>query len=146
MKTWILAAVLCVSTSVFAQPGRGEHHEKREKLTVEQRTELQVKKMTLELDLTDKQKADIQKLVLDRNKKAETEMAKHKADREAGKAPTKDERFAMQSKKLDEQIAMKAEMKKVLNDEQFEKWQKMHEKRKDNFKHYRKNLKKEKRR
>ncbi|WP_330443507.1 hypothetical protein [Flavobacterium sp. C4GT6] len=146
MKTWILVAVLCVSTGVFAQPGRGKHHGEREKLTAEQRTELQVKKMTLELDLTDKQKADIQKLVLNRNKNAETEMAKRKADREAGKVPTKDERFAMQSKKLDEQIAMKAEMKKVLNDEQFEKWQKMHEKRKDNFKGQRKNFKKEKRR
>jgi periplasmic protein CpxP/Spy len=65
----------------------------------------------------------VRTLLTDRFKKAETARAQHKAAKEAGKKPTQDERFAMRSKMLDEQIAMKAEMKKILSAEQYEKWQ-----------------------
>lgn len=129
MKTWILAAVLFVGVNVFAQQGRGD----RQKLTAEQRTELQVKKMTLELDLNDSQKADIKKLLLDRNKKTETARIQHKQNREAGQRLTDDQKFEMKNQMLDNQIAMKAEMKKILTKEQFEKWENMKKERKGKF-------------
>lgn len=103
-------------------PMRGD----REKLTPQQRAELKAKHLTLALDLTDKQQKDIQKLVLDRELKKKEAHDKLKADREAGKVPTADERFAMKSQMLDEQIAMKREIKKILSPEQFTKFEKMH--------------------
>ena len=59
MRTWILAAIMLVGLSAAAQPGDRQ----RERLTPEQRVELQVKRMTLELDLNDKQNL-LQKSVL----------------------------------------------------------------------------------
>ena len=130
MKTWILTAVLLVGFNVFAQHGgRGD----RQRLTAEQRTELQVKKLTLELDLNDSQKANVQKLFLDKNKKVETAMAERKQNREAGQKLTNDQKFEIKSKMLDEQITTKAEMKKILTKDQYEKWGKMRAKKKGKF-------------
>jgi len=60
---------------------------------------------------------------------------------DSGKKPTADERFAMQSKRLDEQMATKERVKKILTPEQFEKWekakQKMHHQRKGEGKQHR---------
>lgn len=116
MKMWILAAVIMFGLTVSAQ-------EKKERLSTEQRTELQTKKMALALDLTDKQQTEVKKLLLDRSKKMEAGKKDFKANREAGKKLTADERFAMKSKMLDERIAMKKEFKKILTPEQFEKIQ-----------------------
>ena len=46
-----------------------------------------------------------------------------KAKKEKGEKPTADERFAMKNEMLDNQIAMKARMKKILKPEQFTKWE-----------------------
>jgi protein CpxP len=119
MKTWILAAVMIISLNATAQQ-RGE---KRVQLKPEQRVELQAKKMTLALNLNEKQQKEVQKLLLERSKKAEQFRAQHQADKAAGKNPTADELFAAKSRQLDERIATQAEMKKILTAEQFEKWQ-----------------------
>ena len=137
MKTWILAAAMVFGLAVNAQH-RGE---KQDMLKPEQRAELRAKEMTLELNLNDKQQKDVKALLIDRSKKADAAMAQHKAAKESGKKPTADERFAMRSKMLDEKIAMKAEMKKILTAEQFAKWEmkaenreKMKERRHGEFK------------
>ena len=67
MKKVFLAALLFVGITTFAQKKR----EQREKLTPEQRVELQAKKMKLDLDLNDKQVADVKKLLLEQAKKRE---------------------------------------------------------------------------
>ncbi|MFL9844839.1 hypothetical protein [Flavobacterium rhizosphaerae] len=133
MKKWILVMAMLVCIGATAQQGKrrynGEHpqRDKSERLTAEQRTELQVKKLTLTLDLTDAQQKEIKKLMLDRSKKREAAIAAFKAGREAGKKPSKDERFERKSHRLDEQIAMKREMKKILDAAQYEKFTKMRE-------------------
>lgn len=119
MKTWILAIMMVAGMTMSAQQ-RGE---KREQLKPEQRAELRAKEMALALDLNDKQQKDLKALYLDRAKKTDAARAQYKAAREAGKNPTADEKFAMRSKMLDEQIAMKAEMKKILTAEQYAKWE-----------------------
>lgn len=101
----------------------------REKLTPQQRAELKAKRLTLALDLTDKQQKDIQKLVLDHELIKQEAHDKMKAGREAGKIPTADERYTMKSKMLDEKIAMKREMKKILTPEQFTKFEMLHKDR-----------------
>lgn len=142
MKTWILAAVIMIGVAVTAQEKKDRH----EPLKPEQRVELRVKQMDLALDLNDKQQKDIQKLMLERTKKAEQLRAQRKSNKEAGKKLTADERFAMQSKALDEKIAMKDEMKKILTAEQFSKWESMKKERHGKITKKHKNFKKQDRR
>lgn len=127
MKKLILAAVLVVSTLTFAQ----ERGRKGEKLTPEQQTELQVKKMTLELDLDAKQQKEVKAILLENAKKREAKMTEMKAKRENGEKPSADEKFAMKNKMLDNQIEHKAQMKKILKPEQFQKWEQNLENRKE---------------
>ena len=156
MKTWILAMAMMMGVAMNAQPGEGrpqrgpegKHHgkEQRDHFTPEQRTELKVKHLTLALDLTDKQQKDLQALFLNDAKQRQQFMAQHKANKDAGKKPTEDERFAMMSKKLDSQIAMKREIKKILTAEQYQKFEAQKEKRHEKVAKHEKNFKKHNRR
>lgn len=119
MKKVFIAVVIMVSLTTFAQ----DRKMKMEDFTPEQRVELQVKKMTLDLDLNDKQQKDLKKLLTEQSKKREEAKAKHEAAKKADTKPTTEERFAMKTKMMDEQIAFKAEMKKILNEKQMEKWE-----------------------
>lgn len=131
MKTWILAIMVIVGVAMNAQSGERRHEGKRhgkermEQFTPEQKTELQVKRMTLALDLTDKQQKEIKSLFLERGKEREKMMAEMKADREAGKKPTADERFARKNRILDNKITMKASLKKILDEKQLAKLEDM---------------------
>ena len=128
MRKLILAMVLVMSTLTFAQ----DRKQGREKLTPEQQTELQVKKMTLELDLDAKQQKEIKAILLEQAKKREAKMAEMKAKREKGEKPSADEKFEMKNKMLDNQIENKAQMKKILKPEQFAKWEEKQSERKKN--------------
>lgn len=129
MKTWILALMMVIGIGASAQHGRERHTQ----FTPEQRAELQAKRMTLALDLNEKQQNDLQKIFTDRNKKAEQFKSQIKANKEAAKKLTNDEKFAMRNRILDEKIAMKAEMKKILNADQYTKWESMKEHQKHKF-------------
>ena len=137
MKKLVVTAILLVGFLTFAQEKsveKGERKarmEKRESLTPDQQAELQVKRMTLDLDLNTKQQADVKKIVLEQTKKREAKKAEWKANKDAGKSLSKDEKFAMKNQMLDEQIAMKAEMKKILTADQFAKWEEKQAERKD---------------
>ena len=139
MKTWILAMVMMVGMAMSAQPGdrkfddvRGHGKERRENFTPEQRTELKVKKLTLDLDLSDKQQKDLQKLFLAAETQKAQLMAQHKADREAGKKLADDEKFALKAKRLDNQIALKREVKKILSAEQYASFEKAKDEKRGN--------------
>ena len=127
MKKLILAIALVATTLTFAQDRKA----RGEKLTPEQQTELQVKRMTLELDLDEKQQKEIKTILVEQSKKRETKVAAMKAKKEKGEKPTADERFAMKNEMLDNQIAMKARMKKILKPEQFTKWEEKQADRKE---------------
>ena len=120
MKKLVIVAVMLVGFLTFAQEkveqkgDRKARMENRESLSPEQQAELQVKRMTLDLDLNSKQQGEIKKIVLEQAKKREAKKTQWKANKEAGKTASKDEKFAMKNEALDEQIAMKAEMKKIL--------------------------------
>ena len=53
-------------------------------------------------------------------------------DKTENKKPTSEERYAMKSKMLDEQIAFKADMKKILTEKQMEKWEEQKAERREN--------------
>lgn len=125
MKKLILVTALALSTLTFAQEKRSE----KDRLTPEQRTELQVKKMTLDLDLNTKQQKEVKSILLDKAKNREVQFAAFKNNKEKGQILSADEKFEMKTKMLDEQILMKAQMRKTLSAEQFNKWELNKEKR-----------------
>lgn len=133
MKKLILVTALALSTLTFAQEKRVD----QERLTPEQRTELQLKKMTLDLDLNNKQQKEVKSILLDKAKNREAKFAAFKNNKEKGQKLSADEKFEMKTKMLDEQILMKAQMKKTLSAEQFNKWEINKEKRAKKMTHRR---------
>ncbi|MCM4150947.1 hypothetical protein DHD05_05020 [Arenibacter sp. N53] len=129
MRKLIVLAVLMAGITAMAQKPereRGQRGDMRD-MTPEQMATLQTKQMTLALDLTEAQQKQIQSLNLDNAKKRAEKMNEMKAKRESGEAKklSSEERYAMKTAMLDRQIAQKEKMKKILNNEQYEKWEKM---------------------
>ena len=118
----ILVLVFAFSLTTTAQKKRKD---KRPKLSVEQHTDLAIKKMTLALDLTEKQQKQIKPLLQAQAEKRKVAMEKRKEMRKNKTKLTADEMYKMQSERLDDQIAMKGKIKDILNKEQFEKFEKM---------------------
>jgi protein CpxP len=133
MKKLIVLALLIVGTTIVAQE-RNKRPQRfgMEQFTPEQQSQLMLKRMTLELDLTEGQQKEITSFISDKMAKKEAHKANMKAMKEKGVKPTKDERFAMHIKMLDEQIATKKSMQKILNAKQFEKWASLKEDHKGN--------------
>jgi hypothetical protein len=132
MKKILIIAVALFALQVTAQQpnkergNKGERADKMMNLSAEEIATLQTKKMTLHLDLSESQQKEIMKINLKNATKRKEMMAARKAKKESGEAkkPTPEERYKMENAKLDHQIAMKAKMKKILNDEQYAKWEK----------------------
>ncbi|GAA4813669.1 hypothetical protein [Litoribaculum gwangyangense] len=129
MKKLVLIAIALIGLQAVAQEQKKERPERANKmmnLSVEEIATLQTKRMTLHLDLNASQQAEIQKLNLENATQRKAMMEARKAKMESGemKKPTNEERLQMENAKLDHQIAMKAKMKEILNDEQYAKWEK----------------------
>ena len=133
MKKLIVTIVLVISSLSFAQ--------EKSKLSPEQQTELQVKKMTLYLDLDANQQKELRTILLENAKKREAKKMALKEKMAKGQKPTSDERYEMKSKMLDDKIEHKAQLKKILKPEQFQKWEQNQENRTKNLNQKRKNSK-----
>lgn len=119
----MVMVLLMVGITIFAQErNRKQQGNDMEQFTPEQRSQLQLKQMTLHLDLNDAQQKEMKVVIADMNTKREAHRTEMKAMREKDVKPTADERFAMKMNMLDEQIAIKKRMEKILNPKQFEKW------------------------
>lgn len=126
MKKLIVVALLALSFVGMAQEKKNRMHGDRPEFTPEQQSELQVKKLTLELDLTAKQQKEIAEIVSKQQVKRQAMRAKMQENRAENKKLTSDEKFVIKRDAMNEQIAHKNEIQKVLTPEQFEKWEKMH--------------------
>jgi hypothetical protein len=125
-----LAAILVfVFVFTFTSQAQKKRDPQRWQFTVEQQTALTVKKMTLALDLTEKQQLQLKPLILAKISKNKAFMAKLKKAKKENKRPTSDAIYALKIKSLDQQIAMRKSMKDLLNFAQFEKFEKMHDKK-----------------
>jgi len=111
MKKLIVAALLVVGLTTYAQEKEGKRAGK-EKLTSEQKVNLQVKKMTKDLNLNEKQTKDVRALVTKQVEKIEAIKIQMQAEKEA----------------------VSVEMKKILTAEQYAKWEKNREEKIENFK------------
>jgi periplasmic protein CpxP/Spy len=122
----ILMMVIAVTFTANAQQKTAQkNRQNRPQFTAEQQTELVVKRMTLALDLNEKQQNQIKPLLLTQTAQRKTAMEKMKKARENKQKPSKEELFTMRSQQLDHQIAMKKAMKEILTKEQFEEFEKM---------------------
>ena len=134
MKKLILTLTLLTGVLLTAQERRPQmHHHKHNDLTAEQRATLQTKHLTLVLDLTDSQQKQVQKLKLEQEELRQSKRAEMKERREANdeKRISTEERYEHEVERLDQMIAFKAEMKSILNQSQYEKWERMqHHKKK----------------
>ncbi len=127
MKKIVALLVLAVGFTLTTQAQKGKRSH-LEKLTVKQQTELAVKKMALKLDLTDSQQRQIRPLLAEKIAQRKSMHEKRKAMKESGEKRKKlsaNSHFEKKSKILDNQIAFKAEMKRVLNKQQYDKFEKM---------------------
>jgi protein CpxP len=122
----ILVLVFAFTLTTIAQKKR-DHQ--RWQFTIEQQTELTVKKMTLALDLSAQQQLKIKPLILAKMLEKEAFVVKKKEDKKKYEKPISNTIYALKIKSLDQQIAMRKSMKNILNTAQFEKFEKMHEKR-----------------
>lgn len=126
MKKLFIVALLVVGMTSFAQERKARpERAKMEQMTPEQKNQLHLKKMTLELDLNASQQKEMSKIIAEQSAKREARMAERKATKDSAKKLTSDELFAKKSQMLDEQIVMKERMKKILTPEQYKKWDDM---------------------
>ena len=94
--------------------------------TTEQKAWIQTKKLTLALDLTDSQEKKI--FPLEMQIISNKEMRKKVRENPETKNLTPDDKYNKIIKNLNDRIAIKRQLKQILDSEQFEKWEKMHEK------------------
>ncbi|OAZ02787.1 hypothetical protein [Flavobacterium succinicans] len=132
MKKLIMAAFLVVSLSSVAQERRERpNRDEMEKMTPEQRQEKHLKKMTTDLNLNAKQQEEVKKLMAEQGKKAADFKAKRDAKKEEQLLASAKERKEMAEKMKAEKEAMDAKMKAILTPEQYTKWEKEREIRKE---------------
>lgn len=142
MKKVFIIAVLAISLSSLAQDQK-ERHSKgaMEQMTPEQRNQLHLKKMILDLDLNAKQQEQVAAIMADQAAKREAMKAERKAKMEEAKV----NHFEMKNKMLDEQIEMKNKMKGILSADQLAKWETLKEKNRERMGDKRKKRKEHKR-
>lgn len=126
MKKLFLVALLVVGITAFAQEKQGRRAGK-ENLTSEEKVDIQVKRMTKDLSLNEKQAAEVRVLVTKQTQKREDLKAELKADKER-------QRTEMKANLEKEQAAISAEYKKILTPDQYVKWEKNLEEKKEKMK------------
>ena len=118
-----LMIILLLGSSLLSF-GQKEAKQKKvyEDFSTEQQAILQTKKMALELDLNDNQ----QKQLLDLNKKWAEVKAKKRAEMKSlnKEEMSSTDRFNHMNTMLDEKLAHQNELKKILNEDQYNTWKK----------------------
>lgn len=129
MKRLAVVVALLIAVGVMAQEYEDHTTRKGEKMdmTAEQMATLQTKKLTLALDLSEKQQKQVMQVALKASEHRKAKQAEIKAQRESGtwQKPTAEERFEMKNALLDRQIAHNQKMKEILTETQYETWKKM---------------------
>ena len=128
MKKLLVIALALITIQVSAQEKR-EGKGRKADLTPQEMAQLQTKKMTLDLNLTEAQQREVSVINLENAKARKIKMEARKSRKDAEK-PSKEEMLKMKNDRLDIQIANKQKMKSILNAEQYAKWEKKQGKRK----------------
>lgn len=124
MKKIVLFALLFVGMTTLAQEKTTASNEQ---FTTEQKNQLRLKRMILELNLNTVQQKEMAIIIAEQTTKHELIKKEHQANKASGKKMTAEERFVKVNKMLDEKIALKTRVRAILTPEQFEKWDKIQE-------------------
>lgn len=126
MKNLMIALMVLFTLTTYSQQNKNERrvhkNEMRQKgndLSPEQMAELSTKKMTLHLDLNETQQKKLYAIELEQAKLKK----EHFESIKESQGLSETERFEIKTKRLDNQIAFKKEMKSILTEEQFSKWE-----------------------
>jgi protein CpxP len=129
MKKVFLAMVLLIGMTTFAQE-KEKKSEGKEKLTPEQKVNIQVKRLAKDLDLNSNQIDELHALLEKESAQRESRKAEMKEKREKNAINREEAKAAIEKQRAENE----AEMKKILTPEQYEKWVKIREERKANLK------------
>lgn len=115
MKKLVLIAIALISLQAVAQ---NQDKKQMDTFSPEEMATIQTKKMTLLLDLNESQQMAIQKINLENAIARKARMEARNSEK-----PSPENRAESVNTRLDQRIAMNAKMKKILNDEQYAKWE-----------------------
>lgn len=128
----LLALFICFSLTTNAQKKQLFKNKKR--LTTEQLTTLKVKKMTLELELSEIQQNKLTPVIKELISERSAQLDKKRELKNDVKKINPNERYQMANKILDRKIMFQKEMRTILNEEQFKKFKTLEKKRNEKMK------------
>jgi len=123
----LLALFICFSLTINAQ--KKQFFKNKKRLTTEQLTTLKVKKMTLELELSEIQQNKLTPVIKELISERSAQLDKKRELKNDVKKINPNERYQMANKILDRKIMFQKEMRTILNEEQFKKFKTLEKKR-----------------
>ena len=128
----LLALFICFSLTINAQ--KKQFFKNKKRLTTEQLTKLKVKKMTLELELSEIQQNKLTPVIKELISERSAQLDKKRELKNDVKKINPNERYQMANKILDRKIMFQKEMRTILNEEQFKKFKTLEKKRNEKMK------------
>lgn len=120
MKKLLLTLALLTAGVATAQQDNSTQTNEKAALNPEKIAEMQSKRLTLALDLTDKQQKQVYDLTLQN-----MQSRKNKPNRKDLKTMTNAQKQDLRLQRMDAMIDHKREMKNILTDDQYDRWEKM---------------------
>ena len=136
----LLALFICFSLTINAQ--KKQFFKNKKRLTTEQLTTLKVKKMTLELELSEIQQNKLTPVIKELISERSAQLDKKRELKNDVKKINPNERYQMANKILDRKIMFQKEMRTILNEEQFKNFKRLEKKRNQKMKNKRHHNKK----
>ena len=133
----LLALFICFSLTINAQ--KKQFFKNKKRLTTEQLTTLKVKKMTLELELSEIQQNKLTPVIKELISERSAQLDKKRELKNDVKKINPNERYQMANKILDRKIMFQKEMRTILNEKQFKKFKTLEKKRNQKKKRFHKN-------
>jgi hypothetical protein len=127
MKKILIACVLLLTMVSFAQ----EKRKKGTEMSPEKKVELQVARLKIELDLSEKQTADLHTVIQERQQKQIKLRAEFGSKKDSLHKPSPAQREQMKKVKAEDKKAFEEQLKKILTPTQFETWNQLKTDRKN---------------
>jgi len=118
----ILITLLIGSTFISFAQKEPNYRNRENQFTSQQQAILKTKQMVLRLDLNNFQESQLLALNEERANDRQKLMEAHRSMKESDQQLSSDEKFNRKNEMLDKQIKYQAEIKKILNEKQFENW------------------------
>ncbi|MEO8933001.1 MAG: hypothetical protein ABI295_01735 [Xanthomarina sp.] len=136
MKKLAFITLVFIASIAQAQH-KMQSEQKMQAYSAEEASQLKVKQLTLDLDLSEAQQQQVEALYLENAKTREAKMKQRNLSENSKTSKmelSKEDKLQMKNDRLDHQIEMKKKMKEILNNDQYTKWEKMREEKKESYK------------